>query len=380
MSRYSLLLYELGLQLGIPYLDEIPSSTFPFWANHCFLDFQLKSLSSPELSRKLVLEGEYRRLSSQIGGRWGHEKIGVIPFSGGIREFLSVLGSEHSDSLILGTTSSVALYRFEHLLPFMKSERLIKISVSGTPSNIYLAGKKHLTGLVKSFESTYRRDISFGRFLFNHILHTSFDSLEDIPGMILYQNNLMQLYHTNMALLEIQKDREFQIGLNDFSEPTEEKQFSYIGEEATVRRSFLAGGVEIRGSVENSVLFRGVSIQPKTKISNSVIMNNNQIGAGVEIRNSMILPYRKDVMKGVANIAHDSIIGGTSSTAVNIDFPDQIHGGITVLGTSAEIPPRFQIEPGCYVGGKLPTAQFKKTKKIRRGSSIFPDKQVNKRE
>ena len=107
MSRYSLLLYELGLQLGIPHLDEIPSSNFPFWANHCFLDFHLKSLSSPELSRNVILEGEHRRLSSQIGSRWGRENIEVIPFTGGIEEFLSILRSVQADGLVLSTTSSV---------------------------------------------------------------------------------------------------------------------------------------------------------------------------------------------------------------------------------------------------------------------------------
>ena len=57
MHRYSLLLYECGLQTGIPHLDDVPSWDFPFWADHVFLDFLLRSLSSPDLSRSLISLG-----------------------------------------------------------------------------------------------------------------------------------------------------------------------------------------------------------------------------------------------------------------------------------------------------------------------------------
>lgn len=51
------------------------------------------------------------------------------------------------------------------------------------------------------------------------------------------------------------------------------------GENATVSNSFIADGCIIEGEVENSILFRGVTVGSGTKVSNSIILKNTHIGS-----------------------------------------------------------------------------------------------------
>lgn len=55
------------------------------------------------------------------------------------------------------------------------------------------------------------------------------------------------------------------------------------GQNASVRNSFIADGCMIKGEVENSILFRGVTVDSGVKISNSVILKNCHIGSNTTL-------------------------------------------------------------------------------------------------
>ena len=54
---------------------------------------------------------------------------------------------------------------------------------------------------------------------------------------------------------------------------------------ADVRNSLVANGCVISGSVENSVLFRGVKVHPDARVINSIVMQKGEIGAGAVVEN-----------------------------------------------------------------------------------------------
>ena len=56
-------------------------------------------------------------------------------------------------------------------------------------------------------------------------------------------------------------------------------------ESADVKNSLIANGCEIRGEVENSILFRGVKIAKGVKVKNSIIMQRCEIQEGALIEN-----------------------------------------------------------------------------------------------
>ena len=53
------------------------------------------------------------------------------------------------------------------------------------------------------------------------------------------------------------------------------------GPNAVVRNSIIADGCTINGTVENSIIFRGVEVSEGSIVSNSIVMQQSQIQKGV---------------------------------------------------------------------------------------------------
>jgi hypothetical protein len=100
-------------------------------------------------------------------------------------------------------------------------------------------------------------------------------------------------------------------------------------------------------------------------------MNDNQIGSHVEVSNALIFPYTKEIMKGGSNVEDNVVIGTNSSSAKNRDFPEQIHDGLTVLGSNAVVPRGTVIEKGCYLGANVPAHELRKGRILKMGRSLY---------
>lgn len=95
----------------------------------------------------------------------------------------------------------------------------------------------------------------------------------------------------------------------------------YVGEGANIINSIIAEGCEINGTVENSVIFSGVSIGAGAVVRNSVVMNECRISDGAQVDFSILdtfvmvgeyavigLPMEKT--KKITVIASEITIGG----------------------------------------------------------------------
>lgn len=63
---------------------------------------------------------------------------------------------------------------------------------------------------------------------------------------------------------------------------------TYYGDNANVVNSLMADGCQIEGTVENSVLFRGVRIAPDAHVKNCIIMQDGQVHSGAYIENCIL--------------------------------------------------------------------------------------------
>jgi glucose-1-phosphate adenylyltransferase len=63
---------------------------------------------------------------------------------------------------------------------------------------------------------------------------------------------------------------------------------TYYGDEAKAINSLLADGCQIEGTVENSVLFRGVRIAPGAHVKNCIIMQDGMVHEGAYIENCIL--------------------------------------------------------------------------------------------
>lgn len=98
----------------------------------------------------------------------------------------------------------------------------------------------------------------------------------------------------------------------------------FIGEEASVRSSILCDGCNIYGTVENSILSPGVTVEKGAYVKDSIIMQQTVIRAGSSVTRAII---DEDV-----TIMEDAKIGGD--------------GKITVVGSELTIPKGAEIKEG----------------------------------
>jgi glucose-1-phosphate adenylyltransferase len=106
-------------------------------------------------------------------------------------------------------------------------------------------------------------------------------------------NTMQQFFHTNMDLLksEIRSELFFRYG-HIFTKVRDDVPAKYGGS-AKVSNSMIADSCTIEGEVENSVLFRGVSVGKGAKISNCIVMQSARIDSNVKL-NYVIID--KDVL------------------------------------------------------------------------------------
>ena len=95
-------------------------------------------------------------------------------------------------------------------------------------------------------------------------------------------NSMASYYKHNMELLD--KDvRDELFGARDIYTKVRDSAPSKYGDEVVVKNSLISDGCEIEGTVENSILFRGVKVAKGAVIRNSIIMQDNIIGANAAL-------------------------------------------------------------------------------------------------
>ncbi len=102
-------------------------------------------------------------------------------------------------------------------------------------------------------------------------------------GVSLFINSIQAYMHGNMSLLdrEIRNEIFFKDGLV-YTKSKDECPTLY-DENCTVKNSLIADGCIINGTVENSIIFRGVKIKKGAVVKNSIIMQNSSIGETADL-------------------------------------------------------------------------------------------------
>ena len=144
-----------------------------------------------------------------------------------------------------------------------------------------------------------------GRRLFAYVFSGYWKDVGTIPAY----------YATQMELLD--KDPAFQIfdrRMQVFSNLNDQAP-QYIAAEGSVERSLICNGCEIFGRVENSVLSPGVYVGPGAVVTDSVLLPNSRVEAGVK--------------------AHKVILNENAAIAEGKEIGEE--GVITVVGDKSEM-------------------------------------------
>jgi glucose-1-phosphate adenylyltransferase len=143
---------------------------------------------------------------------------------------------------------------------------------------------------------------------------------------------------------------------------SEERAPARIGSTANVHRSLVSHGCIISGTVERSVLSPGVRVDPGAIVRDSIIMFDTHIRAGAVVDRAIL---DKEV-----NVGPNAIVGtGNDFDTPNVDEPERLNTGITVVGKRAQIPASARIGRNVRIAGDVRPADFR-SRRVQSGSSI----------
>jgi hypothetical protein len=350
-------------------------SLLPFWGDYCLADFMLANVGpGPDVTVTIVLDDVSRSVQQALGARWKKSSARIHVLEGGNAELARLISSSGADTIILAALTSIFVVDSDVLLARAAATggQLVKFSIERTPVEVFAAEKGRLAELLEDAASRPTGGVPSRRALFDGAMHAGIDLLEDLPGELLFQNDLMDYYRNNMWLLGNSTGGHYHRTVARLPALNDKGQESRIGERGSVNGSWIASGVEVEGSVDTSVLFPNVVIHRNAVVSRSLVLSGNRIGAGAEVQGAMILPYAADAPRPSANIGENCSIGVHSSTMKNADYPVHIRDGLAVVGMNADIPSGFKAEGGSYIAPGTSATVLRKLKVLRRGTSVLP--------
>ncbi len=116
-------------------------------------------------------------------------------------------------------------------------------------------------------------------------------------GVVLYNGDIVRYYKNNMALLEKNvRDGLFLKNSPIYTKVRDEAP-TYYAKGSRIANCIIADGCVVRGTAEDSVIFREVSIEADAKVKSCVIMQGTKIGRGAELE-CVILDKNVTVTEG----------------------------------------------------------------------------------
>jgi ADP-glucose pyrophosphorylase len=373
MSTCSVYLVENGFPEDLPgFSRDVPSASFPFWGHYCLLDFAVSAFS--ELSDRpcnIIAETRYRGLAPFLTARSQDDRARLALVDRGIEGLLEILDRDPSQTILLCPLTLACSPEKKGLQRAVENAKnaIVRVSIQNVETHIYAAGKGTLMRALESYGKDHSPSPGIGTALFSEFLHSSFDSMRNVPGRILFQNNLTQLYKENLWLVAQSAAVQLLQELDRGGKLSASSKGAVIDRGGHVKNSLISAGARVEGSVEGSFIFPGVVVQKGASVVSSVVMNGNRIGAKAQLYKTLVLPYVGDLVS--SNIGESCRIGMLEAGARNFDFPTQVREGVTVIGINAEVPKGFKIGSGCLIGARVGAGQLRSLKELPRSSTVL---------
>ena len=264
-----------GVYILQPYMDEKEGNWYKGTANAIYQNMNFIDTYNPEyvlvLSGDHIYKMDYSKMLNFHKEKKAKATIAVI----------EVPWNEASRFGIMNTEEDGKIYEFEEKPKNPKSNL--------ASMGVYIFNWSILRDYFIKSENSNKCFDDFGKNIIPMML-------EDEANMYAYPfkgywrdvGTIQSLWDANMDLIKYPdaidlNDSRWRIYTNTMASPPQ-----YIGEDADISESLIAGGCSILGSVENSVLSHGVHIDEYSTVKDSVIMPNVKIGKNVTIEKAMI--------------------------------------------------------------------------------------------
>ena len=321
---------------SVPGFDELaehrPAANVPFGARYRLIDFALSNMANSRITTVgVVTPYYYRSLLDHIGAgkEWGLDRkeggLFILPGSiYGLRDERSrflmrdlehnarYLEADHADYVLASDCSMVynadytALMAHHELcgLPVTLLFKEVDPETARPGTYLTLDAQGRVTDIFAAergqylFLNCFIADSTFlRRFLhdFHALNHKGFldvlrEQLNEVrvdsfpfEGYVGSVNGIGEYVRTSFELLGYEVSQDVLSPSRPIITKTHDAPPTIFAEGATVRGSLISAGCVIEGTVENSILFRGVRVERGAVVRDSIVMENGVIHAGAEL-------------------------------------------------------------------------------------------------
>lgn len=181
---------------------------------------------------------------------------------------------------------------------------------------MFIVERKFLLNIINNYVSrgrySFEKDFLLSSFVEDSIKINVFK----FDGPVLRNHNILSYFKNNFKLM----DENVRVNMFYKKAPiytkVRDEAPTFYAEGCQVHDSLIADGCVISGKLENTVVFRDVSIEEGAKVKNSIIMQGTTIGKGARIENAII-------DKDATITPGAELVGGSSSPIV-------INKGVTI--------------------------------------------------
>jgi glucose-1-phosphate adenylyltransferase len=132
---------------------------------------------------------------------------------------------------------------------------------------------------------------------------------------------------------------------------SEERSPAKLGPDAVARHSLISHGCIINGTVVNSVLSPGVRVYEGAVVRDSVVLLDSEIGPGAVVDTAIIDKF--------VTVGAGAVVGnGDDFGTPNVDEPEHLYSGITLVGERARIPAGARIGRNCLIAPSVLESDF----------------------
>ena len=150
--------------------------------------------------------------------------------------------------------------------------------------DIFIMSKKYLRETVQEFIARnlfhMDRDLIMGQWQKNAITINVYQ----FSGVALYNESVDEFYCNSLALIDPDVRHDVFGRYHPIFTKVRDRVPAYYGDNCSINNSIVADGCMLEGNVENSVLFRQVTVGEGANIENCIIMNDAVVGAGSELK------------------------------------------------------------------------------------------------
>ena len=107
-------------------------------------------------------------------------------------------------------------------------------------------------------------------------------------GVAMFNESVEEYFHNSMALIKKDVRADIFGGAHPVYTKVRDRVPTYYGEDCEVEDSVIADGCIIDGEVEDSILFREVTVAKDAEIENCIIFNDAVIGEGAELKYAIL--------------------------------------------------------------------------------------------